>query len=75
MANIKQGMVIFRQWDQGGMEELSVEFSTLEELFHICTSTGDEGDTHRIHHIVIRGYDELDQPRELTLAFRTVTTG
>lgn len=66
-----RGEVIYRVWEKGReLQELSISFSSLEELFQLCL---EHGHGRLVDRINIRGQDEEGRHRELTLAFRSVT--
>ncbi len=69
MAKVKQGEVIFRQWDEG-LVETSRQFKTLKQLFQLCIDPPEARLVDRVH---IHGVDDQGNPRRLTLVFQSVT--
>ena len=66
-----EGELILRAWDRTtGLSETSTTFSSLEQLYAFCLSAEQP---QLIDRIIIRGEDDLDQPRVLTFVFQSIT--
>ena len=70
-ARVTEGTVVFWQWDEEGvLHEAAEVFDTLDALFEVCLTHGDE---RLVDRIVLNGLDRHGTPRELVLAFSSVT--
>ena len=70
-ARVIEGNVVFWQWDKEGiLQEAAEVFETLDALFDFCLTHGDE---RLVDRIVLNGLDRHGRPRELVLAFSSVT--
>ncbi len=69
-SRIERGQIIFRQWqDTEGLSETTENFTTLEELFHLCIEARDP---LLVDRVTIQGYDVEGNSRELTLVFQSI---
>jgi hypothetical protein len=61
--------ITFLEWtaDKGLIETREL-FTTLNDLFSHCLSSGTRG---HIEEVFINGYDEVGRPRQVTLTFRS----
>ena len=65
------GELILRAWDRTrGLSESSESFTSLDELYAYCLSTGEP---QLIDRIIIHGQDAQDHPRVLTFVFQSIT--
>ncbi len=70
-AHTERGMVIFRHWDaQDGLNEITRQFNTLNELFAFCLQ---KDPTLLVDRIIIEGLDDNNDARTVTLVFQSVT--
>lgn len=71
LARVTEGTVVFWRWDEEGvLHEVAEVFNTLDALFDVCLTHGDE---KLVDHIVLNGFDRYGAQRELVLAFSSVT--
>ena len=65
------GTVVFLHWTpEGGLTQTSASFSSLDEMFELCLSSGSRG---HVEEIFIRGSDEDGFARQVTLTFRAAS--
>jgi hypothetical protein len=70
-ARVQNGVVIFRRWDrQSGLDETTVPFSTLDDLFALCLQADDP---LLVDRVTIEGEDKTGAQRVVTLVFQSVT--
>jgi hypothetical protein len=70
-SQFKSGTVIFREWDSDdGLNEVSRNFGSLDELFNLCLQTDD---TLLVDRIVLEGQDGKGVEHKVTLVFQSVT--
>jgi hypothetical protein len=70
-ARVKEGTVIFWKWDEEGiLHEAAEVFETLDALFDVCLTHGDE---RLVDRVVLNGLDRHGRQRELVLAFSSMT--
>lgn len=70
-ARARGGTVVYMQWTaDGGLTQTRIQFSSLDELFELCLSSGAIG---HVEEILIRGSDDDDVERQVTLTFRAAS--
>lgn len=70
-AKVENGTVIFRRWDRHvGLDETSMTFSSLDDLFGLCLQANDP---MLVDRVTIEGKDSSGTPRVVTLVFQSVT--
>ena len=70
-AKVENGTVIFRRWDRhSGLDETSMTFSSLDDLFELCLRANDP---MLVDRVTIQGKDAAGIPRVVTLVFQSVT--
>jgi len=70
-AKVQNGVVIFRRWDRHvGLDETSMSFSTLDDLFDLCLQTDEP---LLVDRVTIEGRDATGAWRVVTLVFQSVT--
>ena len=70
-SQFKSGTVIFREWDSDdGLNEVSRDFGSLDELFNLCLQTDD---TLLVDRIVLEGQDGKGVEHKVTLVFQSAT--
>jgi hypothetical protein len=71
VAKVENGTVIFRRWDRHvGLDETSLAFSSLDDLFELCLQANDP---MLVDRVTIEGKDSSGTPRIVTLVFQSVT--
>jgi len=70
-AHSEGGTVVYLQWTpEGGLLQTSDSFTSLDELFELCLSSGSRG---HVEEIFIRGQDQDGYVRQVTLTFRAAS--
>ncbi len=72
-SKVQSGIVIFRRWNKRtGLDETSVPFSSLDDLFTLCLQSND---SLLVDRVLIEGRDASGTNRTVTLTFQSVTMG
>lgn len=70
---VQNGTVIFRRWNTcTGLDETTVPFSSLDDLFTLCLQSDD---SLLVDRVLIEGRDASGARRTVTLTFQSATTG
>jgi hypothetical protein len=70
-AKVQNGRVIFRRWDKHiGLDETSMPFATLDDLFELCLQANDP---MLVDRVTIEGKDANGARRMVTLVFQSVS--
>lgn len=70
-AKLSLGRVIFRRWDRrSGLDESSITFSSLDDLFRLCLQANDP---LLLDRVTLEGEDENGVHRVVTLVFQSAT--
>lgn len=70
-AHFETGHVVFRQWDRNaGLNEVSQDFRSIDELFSLCLQTDDK---LLVDRIIMDGVDSSGSERTITLIFQSTS--
>ncbi len=70
-AHTQGGTVVYLQWTpEAGLRQTSAQFSSLDELFELCLTSGAQG---HVEEIFIYGADQDGYARQVTLTFRAAS--